>query len=211
MLIGNNNRKKATKLPDDIKDKIAEHIKQPIYPKYATTLLGKQDVDVIKQFIAVILALPPNAAQKPLQLVLEAIATEQEPSWCLAGNKPTWAKLLSQKLRAMRRHFDKAVRAKTKWAQELLADRGVGHVPDEEDSDSDDEDEMDDQDSEGPTADLKATRKTATSTAGGPEPTPAPAGTQQSDGFYTHAWDAELQAACSYTYTHNILICLGCV
>ena len=211
MLIGNNNKKKATKLPDDIKDKIAEHIKNPISPKYSTTLQGRQDVDVIKQFIAVVLALPPNAAQKPLQLVLEAIADDNRESWCLADAKVTWANSLSKKLRAMRRHFDKAVRAKTKWAQELLADRGVGHVPDEEDSDSDDEDEMDDQDSEGPTADLKATRKTATSTAGGPEPTPAPAGTQQSDGFYAHAWDAELQAACSYTYTHNILICLGCV
>ena len=135
MLIGNNNRKKAAKLPDDAKDKIAEHITKPISPKYTTELRGTQDVDVVKQYITVVLALPPNAAQKPLQLVLEAIATEQEPSWCLAGNKPTWAKLLSQKLRAMRRHFDKAVKNQTKWSVDLLADRGVGHVPDEEDSD----------------------------------------------------------------------------
>ena len=200
----NNNKKKSATLPDDIKDKIAEHITLPISPKYTTALRGKQDVGVIKQYIEIVLALPPNAAQKPLQYVLEAIADDNERKWCLADEKVMWANTLSKKLRAMRRHFDKAVKNRTKWTEEVLADRGVEHVPDE--ADDDDEDEMDDQDNEGPTADLKATRKAATSTAGGPEPTPAPAGTQQSDGFYAYAWDAELQAACSYTYTHNILM-----
>ena len=203
MAIGNNNKKKAAKLPDDAMDKIAALITKPISPKYTIELRGAQDVAAIKQYISVVLALPPNAAQKPLQVVLEAIAHDNEESWCLAEGKVSWANSLAKKLRAMRKHFDKAVKNQAKWSVELLADCGAEHVPDEEDDDG--EDEMDDQDNEDPTADLKATRKDTSSTEG-PEPTPAPAGTQQSDGFYAHAWDAELQAACSYTYTHNILM-----